>query len=59
MVDRNINYNRYFLRQINDFDESTMLNPNLTGNEKIKLNKNELKIKNNKIKEFCKENSIS
>ena len=59
MVDRNINYNRYFLRQINDFDESTMLNPDLTGNEKIKLNKNELKIKNNKIKEFCKENSIS
>ena len=59
MIDRNINYNRYFLGQLDDFDESTMLSSDLSGNKKPKLNKNELKIKNNEIEEFCKENSIS
>ena len=44
MVDKNINYNKYFLRIIEDFDESTILNPNLNGRETPKLNHKELKI---------------
>ena len=59
MIDKTINYNKYFLRIVKDFDESTMLNPDLNGVEKAKLNKNELKIKKDYIEEFCKENSIS
>ena len=39
MIDRNINYNRYFLGQLDDFDESTMLSSDLSGNKKPKLNK--------------------
>ncbi|WP_296860642.1 non-ribosomal peptide synthetase [uncultured Methanobrevibacter sp.] len=59
MIDRNVNYNKYFLRIIKGFDESTILNPDLNGVEKPKLNKNELKIKKDSVEEFCKENSIS
>ena len=59
MIDKNINYNKYFLRLIKDFDESTMLSSDLNGTKKPKLGKTELKIKKDKIKEFCKQNSIS
>ena len=58
MIDKNINYNKYFLRLVKDFDESTMLSPDLNGVEKPKLIKNEL-IMDNVIEEFCNENSIS
>ena len=56
MIDKNINYDKYFLRIIKDFDESTILNPNLNGVEKPKLNKNKLTIKKDNIEEFCKQN---
>uniref|UniRef100_UPI00388FFAD4 AMP-binding protein n=1 Tax=Methanobrevibacter sp. TaxID=66852 RepID=UPI00388FFAD4 len=59
MIDKTINYNKYFLRLIKDFDETTLLNPDLNGIKKPKLNKNELKIKKSDIEEFCKENSIA
>ena len=38
MVDKNLNYNKYFLRIIKDFDESTILNPKLNGQNSPKLN---------------------
>ena len=38
MVDKNLNYNKYFLRIIKDFDESTILNPNLNCQNRPKLN---------------------
>ena len=59
MIDKSVNYNRYFIRLVKDFDESTILNPDLNGVKKPKLNKNELKIKSSRIEEFCKENSIT
>ena len=59
MVDKNLNYNKYFLRIIKDFDESTILNPNLNGQNSPKLNSEELKIKNDEIKEICKNHAIS
>ena len=59
MVDKNINYNKYFLRIIKEFDETTILNPNLNGQDTPKLNSEDLKIKNDKINEFCKDNGIS
>lgn len=31
MIDKNINYNKYFLSLVKDFDGSTMLNPDLNG----------------------------
>ena len=36
MIDKNINYNKYFLRLIKDFDESTMLSSDLNGTKKEK-----------------------
>ena len=59
MIDKSVNYNRYFIRLVKDFDESTILNPDLNGVKKPKLNKNQLKIKSSRIEEFCKENSIT
>lgn len=59
MIDKNINYNKYFLSLVKDFDGSTMLNPDLNGVKKPQLNKNELEIKKDKIEEFCNQNSIS
>ena len=59
MIDKNINYNKYFLGLVKDFDESTMLSPDLNGTKKPELNKNELTIKKESIDEFCKQNSIS
>jgi len=58
MIDKDTNYNKYFLRLVKDFDESTILNPDLNGVNKPELNKNEFKIKKDSIEEFCKENSI-
>ena len=31
MIDKSVNYNRYFIRLVKDFDESTILNPDLNG----------------------------
>ena len=59
MIDKNTNYNKYFLELIQDVDESTILNPDLNGKNAPKLNKEELTIKIDEIKEFCKTNSIS
>ncbi len=59
MVDKDINYNKYFLGLLQDVDESTILNPDLNGKNAPKLNKEELTIKTDEIKEFCKTNSIS
>ena len=33
MIDKNVNYIKYFLNLIKDFDESTILNPDLNGIE--------------------------
>ena len=46
MVDKNINYNKYFLRIIKEFDETTILNTNLNGQDTPKLNSEDLKVKN-------------
>lgn len=43
MIDKDTNYNKYFLRLVKDFDESTILNPDLNGVNKPELNKNEFK----------------
>ena len=59
MIDKSVNYNKYFISLVKDFDESTVLNPDLNGVKKPKLNKNELKIKTDRIEEFCKRNSIT
>ena len=59
MLDKNINYNKYFLKLVSEFDEATMLNPDIAGNEKSKLNKNEFKIEKDNICEFCEKNLIS
>ncbi|WP_407414725.1 amino acid adenylation domain-containing protein, partial [Methanobrevibacter sp.] len=59
MIDKNVNYNKYFIGILKDFDESTILNPDLNGVKKPELNESELKIKANVIEEFCKENSIT
>ena len=59
MIDENINYNKYFLRLLKDFDESTMLSPDLNGVDKPKLNKKELIIEQDNIEEFCQQNLIS
>ncbi|MBO5152365.1 MAG: amino acid adenylation domain-containing protein, partial [Methanobrevibacter sp.] len=59
MLDKNINYNKYFLKLVSEFDEATMLNPDIAGNEKPKLNKNEFKIEKDNICEFCEKNLIS
>ena len=53
MIDKNINYNKYFLRLVKDFEESTALTPDLNGTEKPELKKNELTISKNNIEEFC------
>ena len=45
MIDKDTNYNKYFLRLVKDFDENTILNPDLNGVNKPELNKNEFKIK--------------
>ena len=49
MIDKNLNYIKYFLNLIKDFDESTVLNPDLSGietpnlvTEEFKINKHEL-----------------
>jgi len=59
MLDKNINYIKYFLKLISEFDESTILNPDITGNEKPKLNKNELKIEKDNLHKFCEKQLIS
>ena len=59
MVDKKTNYNKYFLGLLQDVDEPTILNPDLNGKDTPKLGQSELKIENNKVKEFCQENSIS
>lgn len=42
MIDKSVNYNKYFISLVKDFDESTVLNPDLNGVKKPKLNKNEM-----------------
>ena len=59
MFDKNANYNKYFLRIIQEFDESTVLNPDLNGRKTTKLNQKEVEINLNEIKEFCNNNEIS
>lgn len=59
MFDKNANYNKYFLRIIQEFDESTVLNPDLNGRKTPKLNQKEVEINLNEIKEFCNNNEIS
>ena len=44
MIDKNVNYIKYFLEIIKEFDESTVLNPDLNGIETPNLNTDELKI---------------
>ena len=50
MLDKNINYNKYFLKLVSEFDEATILNPDIAGNEKPKLNKNEFEVEKRGMK---------
>ena len=59
MINKNINYIKYFLELIKDFDESTVLNPNLGGVETFELDDEKLIIQNDVLKDFCSKNSIS
>ena len=53
------NFNKYFYNQISDFNDSTILNPNLMGNkEDIKILEASIDIIN-QYDEFCNENSIT
>ena len=44
MIDNNKNFEKHFLNQIMDFDEATLLSPNLGGSETPKLAKNEFEL---------------
>ena len=59
MIDKNLNYNKYFLKLISDFDEATLLSPNMNGQKTPKLSNVQLKINGLEIRNFCKNNSIS
>ena len=59
MIDKNVNYIKFFLKIIKDFDESTILNPDLNGIKTPKLEIEELKINKDALNEFCIENSIT
>lgn len=59
MIDKNINYVKYFLRIIKEFDESTVLNPDLNGKETPSLNTEELNINKDALVDFCQKNSIN
>ena len=43
MIDKNKNFEKYFLKQIIDFDETTLLSPDIGGSETPKLAKSEFK----------------
>ena len=59
MIDKNKNFEKYFLNQIMDFDEATLLSPNLGGSETPKLAKCEFELKFDELNDFCSENQIS
>ncbi len=59
MADKNVNFNRYFLSIIQDFDESTSLNPNLNDKKIPKFFEDHLEINNEDLQVFCKKNFIS
>ncbi|WP_295116325.1 non-ribosomal peptide synthetase, partial [uncultured Methanobrevibacter sp.] len=59
MIDKNVNYIKYFLQIIKDLDESTVLNPDLNGMKTPNLKNAELKLNKFSIKEFCAKNSIT
>ena len=59
MVDKNKNFEKYFLNQIVDFDEATLLSPNIGGNETPKLEKCEFKLRTDELNKFCSENHLS
>jgi len=59
MIDNNKNFEKHFLNQIMDFDEATLLSPNLGGSETPKLAKNEFELKFDELDDFCSENQIS
>ena len=53
MIDKNVNYIKYFLEIIKEFDESTVLNPDLNGIETPNLNNDELLIIKFSLNGFC------
>ena len=59
MIDKNKNFEKYFFNQIVDFDEATLLSPNIGGNKTPKLEKCELKLKISELNQFCSENQLS
>ena len=59
MFDKNKNFEKYFFNQIVDFDEATLLSPNIGGNKTPKLEKCELKLKISELNQFCSENQLS
>ena len=59
MIDKNLNYIKYFLNLIKDFDESTVLNPDLSGIETPNLVTEEFKINKHELIEFCRKNCIT
>ena len=59
MLYKNKNFERYFLRQIADIDESTLLIPDLNDKNAPDLENLKFKIKKGDIEEFCRNNSIS
>ena len=59
MIDKNANYVKYFLEILKEFDESTVLNPDLSGIDTPSLNVEELKIDKKPLDEFCQKNSVN
>ena len=59
MIDKNKNFEKYFLKQIIDFDEATLLSPDIGGSETPKLAKSEFKSEITGLNDFCRENEIS
>ena len=59
MIDKNKNFEKYFFNQIVDFDEATLLSPNIGVNKTPKLEKCELKLKISELNQFCSENQLS
>ena len=59
MVDKNKLFERYLFDVFKEFDESTLLTPDLNGQKDIeKSDKSIFEFKNDNISEFCEKNSI-
>ncbi|WP_458403577.1 hypothetical protein [Methanobrevibacter sp.] len=50
MIDKTVNYNKYYLNRLQDFEETTILNPDLNGAETPKLKLEKLNIKKRQFK---------